>query len=571
MTNFISFKRFVTFGLGLGMFMSASSGFAQTVIPSNIVKATNGNLLLQGTNSSGVPTQSVSISNVGHISARSADFNGTDGVAAQKVTLSNGGTISGTAQVVTIDAVGNGNIKLMDSTQVQGNITATGTISTSQVIQTTGTGSINSAYSLTAAGNKFRVAGDTGNVSTNGTLSAASGSFEVTSTGLTKANQGLAVNGGPGLTVGSTFKVDPNGTVNVGNGKIGLNSTNGNVFTTGVFNAGGKAMMDAATGNITSLGTTDTNKLIVRNGAQITNGGLDMTNAKITRVATGTADSDAANVGQLNNTVANAKTEAIDAAAADATTKANAVQANLNSEITTRTSEVARVDGRIDATNTNVTNLTTAVNTNATTAATATAQVQTNLDTEVTRAKAAEADLDSRKADKTALTAETAARIEGDKQLGNRIDATNTSVTTEVIRLDGRIDSTDSALAQTNQAFANEVVERKAQDAEHTTSIQRNANAIAAESTRAQQAEAAISKEVRQVGAMAMAAAAVGAATPVGDKKTAVSVAVGGYSGEAAVAIGVTHMVKPTTRIFGSISSVSRGKTGVAVGASFSF
>jgi hypothetical protein len=54
---------------------------AQTLIPSNIVRATNGSLLLQGTNSSGVATQSVEVTNVGHIFARSASFNGADGVS----------------------------------------------------------------------------------------------------------------------------------------------------------------------------------------------------------------------------------------------------------------------------------------------------------------------------------------------------------------------------------------------------------------------------------------------------------------------------------------------------------
>jgi hypothetical protein len=134
----------------------------------NIIKADNGSLLLQGTNASGVSAQSVAISNVGHISARSADFNGADGISTQKVTFSNGGTISGTSQVITIDAVGNGNIIMRDSLSVQGNITGTQTISTSGTIQTTGTGSIVSAYGLNAASNKFNVAGDSGLVTTNG-------------------------------------------------------------------------------------------------------------------------------------------------------------------------------------------------------------------------------------------------------------------------------------------------------------------------------------------------------------------------------------------------------------------
>ena len=59
---------------------------AQTTANNNIIKAVNGPLLLQGTNSAGTPTQSVSISNVGHISGRSMDLNGADGISAQKLT-----------------------------------------------------------------------------------------------------------------------------------------------------------------------------------------------------------------------------------------------------------------------------------------------------------------------------------------------------------------------------------------------------------------------------------------------------------------------------------------------------
>lgn len=58
---------------------------AQTLVtPNNIVKATNGALLLQGTNSSGVATQSVSISNVGYVDARGIKL-GQDGVTSTGV------------------------------------------------------------------------------------------------------------------------------------------------------------------------------------------------------------------------------------------------------------------------------------------------------------------------------------------------------------------------------------------------------------------------------------------------------------------------------------------------------
>lgn len=429
---------------------------AQTVANSNTVKAVNGPLLLQGTNASGVPTQSVSISNVGHISGRSMELNGADGISANKITLSNGGTISGTAQVVTIDAVGNGNVVIKDSTQVQGNVTASGTISSSQAIQTTGTGSINSAYGLTAAGGKFNVAGDTGNVSTTGS-------------------------------------------VNV-NGKVNINGSNGNIVTTGVFNANGKAIIHGDSGNIDTVGTVTTNRLTVNSGARI-GGGLDVTNAKITRVATGTDDMDAVNVGQLKNTVKNAT---------------DAVQANVDT-------------------------LTNTVTTNATTAATATALVQTNLDNEATRAKGVEAGLQATKADKVAvaaaISAEENARIAGD-----------------VAVLNSANNYTDS-----------KIVNQSASDRAYTD------KAVTGERDRAMAAEAALSKETKQVGAMAMAAAGVAGATPVGDKKTAATVALGSYSGQTAIAVGVSHLIKENTRVFGAFSKVTGGKTGVTVGASFSF
>ncbi|KAI9549457.1 hypothetical protein GHT06_001857 [Daphnia sinensis] len=283
------------FALYLAAAIATGNAHAQTVANSNTIKAVNGPLLLQGTNASGVSTQSVSISNVGHISGRSADFNGADGVSAVKLTMSNGGTISGSAQVVTIDAVGNGNIKLMDSTQVQGNITATGTISTSQAIQTTGTGSINSAFNLTAAGNKFNVAGDTGNVRTTGSVTAATGNF-----------------GGAGVGAGL---------VGVGAGnKIVLNGNNGNATVSGVALLLGGAYV-APRADDASLPALTVN-------GQGAFKGINNAGQKITGVGAGNVDAtsdQAVNGSQLNTT-----------------------NSNLASEVTTRTNEVARVDGRID-------------------------------------------------------------------------------------------------------------------------------------------------------------------------------------------------------------------------------
>jgi hypothetical protein len=302
---------------------------AQTVIPSNIVRATNGNLLLQGTNSSGTATQSVSISNVGHVDARSASFNGADGVAAQKFSVQ-GGSISGAGTTVVIDAVGNGNVVIKDSTQVQGNISASGTISSSQQVTTTGTGSIHSAYNLSAAGNKFNVAGDTGAVTSNG-----------------------------------------------------INNT-------------GKKIVNVAEGAVT-------------------------TSSK--EVVTGS---------------------------------------QLYSE------QEARVTGDADAV----------------------AQANGYTDSE----------------------------IEAAKQHTNTIG--------------------NNSVSQAN-AYTDQQVKQ-------------------------------VSKEVKEVGAMAMAASVVGSVSPQDGSKTVVTAAVGAYSGETAVAVGVTHQVLPKARLFGAVSRTS-SRTGVAIGASFSF
>lgn len=182
-------------------------------------------------------------------------------------------------------------------------------------------------------------------------------------------------------------------------------------------------------------------------------------------------------------------------------------------------------------------NLNTTIANNATTAANATALVQTNLNTERDARIAGDNDLKDRKADKTALQAEEQARIDGDKRTEQ---ASNTY--------------TDARITQQSGA-----------DRAYTD------KAVGAERERAMAAEAAISKEVKQVGAMAMAAAGVAGATPQGDKQTAVTAAVGAYSGQTAIAVGVTRLVGEGAKIFGAFSKVSGGKTGVTVGASFSF
>jgi hypothetical protein len=126
---------------------------------------------------------------------------------------------------------------------------------------------------------------------------------------------------------------------------------------------------------------------------------------------------------------------------------------------------------------------------------------------ETTRAKDAEAVLDARKADKTALTAEATARANADAALSARIDA----------------------------------------------------NA------------AASLKASRQSGALAMAVAGMTGASPTDHGRSAITMGVGTFGGETALAVGVSHAVTDAVRIFGSVTKVSGGDTGAAIGGSYSF
>jgi hypothetical protein len=359
--------------LAFGMNVSA-----QTTANNNIIKAVNGPLLLQGTNSSGVATQSVSISNVGHISGRSMDLNGADGISAQKLTLSNGGTISGSGQVVTIDAVGNGNVVIKDQTTIEGNLKVNQTISSSQGIQTTGTGSISSAYNLSAAGNKFNVAGDTGNVKTTGTISAAN--FSTNS------------------------------------GSFYVNGSNGNTTVHGVSLLFGGAYVGPR--------ADDSSQPALTVNGQGAFKGISNGNQKITGVANGTDGTDAVNKSQLDA----AKSEAITTSNAYTDTKVGALETKVNTE-------VKRLDGRIDATNKNVSNLTSVVEDNKKEAAAATAKVQSNLDKEAKRLDM-KIDTEIQKVESKFNQRIT----ELDTRLNNRIDNVLTYVGNEFRAINNRID-----------------------------------------------------------------------------------------------------------------------------------
>lgn len=180
----------------------------------------------------------------------------------------------------------------------------------------------------------------------------------------------------------------------------------------------------------------------------------------------------------------------------------------------------------------------------------------------------------------------------------SKVTATQTIITNEVTRVDGRIDGVTASVEATNAtvaankataasestskanaalASANTYTDNQVATVNANTTAQVNEARVEAhrevsnERDRAMAAEQALGKEIKQVGAMAMAAAGAAGATPVGDKKTALTTAIGSYSGQSAIAVGVTHLVKENIKAFGSVSSVIGGKAGVTVGASYSF
>jgi hypothetical protein len=172
-----------------------------------------------------------------------------------------------------------------------------------------------------------------------------------------------------------------------------------------------------------------------------------------------------------------------------------------------------------------------------------------------------------------------------------------------------------SQLHETNEALALEKSERISGDAANAAGLASemiareagdtaNAAAIAAEATRATDADAALSARIdaeaaaratadaananaataqiaasearsvkasRQSGALAMAVAGMTGAAPTGKGATAISMGVGTFGGETAIAVGVSHAVNDAVRIFGSITQVSGGDTGAAIGGSYSF
>jgi hypothetical protein len=500
--------------------MATIGATAQTLIPSNIVRATNGSLLLQGTNSSGTSTQSVAISNVGHIDARSANFNGSDGVSAQKLTLSNGGTISGSGQVITIDANGNGNLVIKDQTTIEGNLKVNQTISSSQAIITTGTGSISSAYNLSAAGNKFNVAGDTGTLNVgNGkiVLNASNGNASVN--GVALLNGGAYV--GPRVEGGSL----PALTVNGQGAFKGINNAGNKI--TGVGN--GTTASDAV-----NKGQLDSEVNRLNANLEFTNENVRENTINITNLQNSKADKF-----QVELDIAQAKNEAITTSNAYTDTKVGALETKVNTEVTRLdgridnldskvNTEVSRLDGRIDATNQNVTNLSnrvttevarvdsridatnTTVEANKKEAADATAKVQSNLDKE---SKRLDMKIDS---EVQRVESKLNQRItEVDLRLNNRIDAVMTYVGNEFKAVNNRIEGLGASMVALSAAATSSVY---------------NAN-----------------------------------------KPTNLNIGTGFYGRSTAIAVGMSHFFNASTKVSVNWAQGSHTKNAVGIGAGFAF
>jgi autotransporter adhesin len=167
--------------------------------------------------------------------------------------------------------------------------------------------------------------------------------------------------------------------------------------------------------------------------------------------------------------------------------------------------------------------------------------VQTNLNATTGRVKVVEGKVVDLR---TNLTEETAARIEGDKRA--------------IAEANSYSDAGDAhTLGQAN-AYSDAGDARTLGQANAYTDAQIKG------------LDQKLTKQINSVGAMAMAASVAGSASPAPGDKTAITAALGAYGGEHALAVGVTHIVAPNKRVFGTISRSSR-KTGAGLGASFSF
>ena len=551
-------KKFVLIGLGLGMFAAVPSVFAQTVTTTgNIGSATTiygstinlttpgavgGQLITIGAQGSG---QNVTIDGYGHMGVGATQGGslavGTGGLSTTgSTTLGDGGldktTINGS------DTIINTTYTKISGTNTTVNTTTTNINSTDTQIGGAGktvgvTGEIITVKGNTAIGGtgfNTTITGATTSISTSNTnINSASGVNISTST--------LALTGSQTVTGSVTAANLYTGGMNVGNEIINLKDS---------------VALKASAASVTNLtNTVETNRTTAATATAAVQGNLNATNANIGTLANNTVsnvyingvdDTNSHNniatgsgtivdrIGAVASSTAaaingtNARVTALEASDAAAVLEFNNYKASNNAAVdlkadkTQVTADIATAKGEaISAANVytdgKVSTLSTTVTNNAATAAAATAQVQTNLTAEVTRAQTTEANLD------------------------NKIATTNANLVTETTRA--------------TQAEA------------------KLDNKIGAETQRAQQAEAELRKETRQVGAMALAAAAAAGATPTGDKKSAVTMAVGTYGGQQAMSVGVVHMISERTKVFGSVSGAvtGGGTVGAAAGAAFSF
>jgi hypothetical protein len=181
-----------------------------------------------------------------------------------------------------------------------------------------------------------------------------------------------------------------------------------------------------------------------------------------------------------------------------------------------------------------------------------------------------------------------ASLISGKAYTDSKILATEAVVTNEVARVDSRIDATNSAVAsnatkalndataKANAALASANSYTDSQvatvNSNSTTQVNEVRKEVKAERDRAVAAEGLLQREINAVGAMTMAISAANSSVAYSeDKKTSVTVGYGFYGSEQAISAGVGHFINAQSRISANIAKSAAGKTGVGVGASYSF
>lgn len=170
----------------------------------------------------------------------------------------------------------------------------------------------------------------------------------------------------------------------------------------------------------------------------------------------------------------------------------------------------------------------------------------------------------------------------------SKVTATQTTITAEVTRVDGRINTTNATVAA-NKVTASSEATAKANaalasansytdnqvatvNANSTAQLNEVRQEVKAERDRAVAAEGLLQREINAVGAMTMAISAANSSVAYSeDKKTSITVGYGFYGSEQAISAGVGHFINPQSRISANIAKSAAGKTGVGVGASYSF